>query len=70
MLTFIFIFSFLVGLLFYAFIIEPRRLKQRHYLIKKEKQTVLDISKAISVIYTFLVGSNRNASIVSSVPRS
>ena len=46
MLTFIFIFSFLVGLLFYAFIIEPRRLKQRHYLIKKEKQTVLDISKA------------------------
>lgn len=35
-----------IGVLFYSFIIEPHRLKQRHYQIKKDKQTVLDISKA------------------------
>ncbi|BCA84984.1 metallophosphoesterase [Enterococcus saigonensis] len=30
----------------YAFFIEPSRLKQRHYLIRKNKQRVLDISDA------------------------
>lgn len=46
MLTLILILSFIVGLLFYAFIIEPRRLKERHYLIKKKQETVADISNA------------------------
>lgn len=50
MLTFIFIFSFLVGLLFYAFIIEPRRLKQRHYLIKKKSKRSLIFPKPMIFI--------------------
>lgn len=31
---------------FYAFIIEPRRLSEKHYLIRKNKERVLDISEA------------------------
>lgn len=39
----------LAGLLFYSFIIEPRRLKERHYLFTKNKRTVLDISEAFDL---------------------
>ncbi|WP_430600329.1 hypothetical protein IGI84_002126 [Enterococcus sp. DIV0008] len=46
MYTLILIAFLLTGLLVYSFIIEPHLLKQRHYLIKKDKRTVLDISKA------------------------
>ncbi|MFV0558693.1 MAG: metallophosphoesterase [Enterococcus sp.] len=35
-----------LSIIFYAFFIEPRRLRERRYLIRKEKQKVLDISKA------------------------
>lgn len=40
------IITILLALAFYAFLIEPSRLKQRHYLIRKNKQRVLDISDA------------------------
>lgn len=46
MLTLIILAFLVIGVLLYSFIIEPHRLTQRHYLIKKDKQTVLDISKA------------------------
>ena len=34
---------------FYAFIIEPRRLSEKHYLIRKNKERVLDISEAFEM---------------------
>lgn len=39
----------LFALLFYMVLIEPRRLKEKHYLIKKNKQKVLDISRAFDL---------------------
>jgi len=39
----------LFALIFYMAFIEPRRLKERHYLIKKDKRKVLDISKAFDL---------------------
>lgn len=46
MLILLGILALILGIVFYAFIVEPRRLKVKHYLIRKNKKRVLDISKA------------------------
>lgn len=46
MLIFLGILAVFLGIAFYAVFIEPRRLKAKHYLIRKNKARVLDISNA------------------------
>lgn len=46
MLVLFCILAIIIGIAFYAFIVEPRRLKERHFLIRKNKKRVIDISNA------------------------